>query len=262
MKGYKGFEKGLVCRGKQYAENTVFEEDEAVICKKGMHFCKNPLDVLDYYPLVNENGEINEFAKVEAIDTPVTDDNSKYCSKKLKIGAKISFPALVQASVEFDFEKETKVKTSKRNNAKIGSSGDWAKIGSSGDGAQIGSSGYWAKIGSSGDEAKIGSSGYGAQIGSSGYWAQIGSSGDEAKIGSSGYGAQIGSSGYGAVIMCAGENSIVKAKKGSWITLAEYAYVEGKRVPVCVKTEQVDGERIKAETFYKLVNGEFVEVVE
>ena len=235
MKGYKGFEKGLVCRGKQYAENTVFEEDEAVICKKGMHFCKNPLDVLDYYPLVNENGEINEFAKVEAIDTPVTDDNSKYCSKKLKIGAKISFPALVQASVEFDFEKETKVKTSKRNNAKIGSSGDWAKIGSSGDGAQIGSSGYWAKIGSSGDEAKIGSSGYGAQI---------------------------GSSGYGAVIMCAGENSIVKAKKGSWITLAEYAYVEGKRVPVCVKTEQVDGERIKAETFYKLVNGEFVEVVE
>lgn len=24
MKGYKGFSKGLVCRGKQYAENTVY----------------------------------------------------------------------------------------------------------------------------------------------------------------------------------------------------------------------------------------------
>ena len=25
-KGFKGFKKGLICRGKQYAENTVFEE--------------------------------------------------------------------------------------------------------------------------------------------------------------------------------------------------------------------------------------------
>ena len=33
MKGYKGFAPGLVCRGKQYAENTVFEEPKAVICK-------------------------------------------------------------------------------------------------------------------------------------------------------------------------------------------------------------------------------------
>ena len=40
MKGYKAFEKGMICRGKQYAENTVFEEDAAEICKRGMHFCK------------------------------------------------------------------------------------------------------------------------------------------------------------------------------------------------------------------------------
>ena len=44
MKGYKGFSKGLVCRGKQYAENTVFEEDDAKICKSGMHFCENPFN--------------------------------------------------------------------------------------------------------------------------------------------------------------------------------------------------------------------------
>ena len=47
MKGYKGFRKGMVCRDKQYAENTVFEEEKAVICHSGMHFCENPLDVLD-----------------------------------------------------------------------------------------------------------------------------------------------------------------------------------------------------------------------
>ena len=62
--------------------------------------------------------------------------------------------------------------------------------------------------------------------------------------------------------MCAGMESIAKAKKGSWITLAEWEYSEdhGCNIPVCVKTEQVDGERIKEDTFYKLENGEFKEV--
>ena len=174
------------------------------------------------------------------------------------------------------------------NNAQIGSSGNNAKIGSSGDGAKIGSSGYDAKIGSSGYDAKIGSSGNNAQIGSSGYDAKIGSSGYDAKIGSSGYDAQIGSSGNNAqigsagnnakigssgnnakidstgkdcVIMCAGINSVAKASKGSWITLSEWSYSEGKQryIPICVKTEFVDGEKIKADTYYSLKGGVFVE---
>ena len=164
--------------------------------------------------------------------------------------------------------------------AKIGSSGDYAKIGSSGYSAQIGSSGYsaqigssgdYAKIGSSGDYAKIGSSGYSAKIGSSGDSAQIGSSGDYAKIGSSGDYAKIGSSGDYAkidstgedsVIMCAGKESKAKAKAGSWITLAEWEWNDKKNryVPVCVKTEYVDGENIKADTWYQLKNGKFVEM--
>ena len=164
--------------------------------------------------------------------------------------------------------------------AKIGSSGDSAKIGSSGYSAQIGSSGYYAQIGSSGYYAKIGSSGYYAKIGSSGYYAQIGSSGDYAQIGSSGDYAQIGSSGYYAkigssgdyaqidstgedsVIMCAGRNSRAKAKVGSWITLAEWVWNDDKEryVPKCIKTEYVDGERIKADTWYQLKNRKFVKV--
>ena len=62
--------------------------------------------------------------------------------------------------------------------------------------------------------------------------------------------------------MAAGNNSIAKAKIGSWITLAEWDCINGVLTPICVKTEQVDGERIKADTFYKLVNGEFKEVEE
>ena len=77
MKGFKGFDKGLVCRGKKYKENTVFEEKSAEICKSGMHFCENPFDVLDYYDLVNTDGSFNEFAEVEALDECLTDDNKK-----------------------------------------------------------------------------------------------------------------------------------------------------------------------------------------
>ena len=146
--------------------------------------------------------------------------------------------------------------------AKIGSSGNYAKIGSSGNYAKIGSSGNYAKIGSSGDDAQIGSSGYDAQIGSSGDDAQIGSSGNYAKIGSSGNGAKIDSTGEGCVIMCAGINSVAKASKGSWITLSEWSYSDKKQryIPVCVKTEFVDGEKIKADTYYKLAGGVFKEI--
>ena len=69
--------------------------------------------------------------------------------------------------------------------------------------------------------------------------------------------------------MAAGYQSRAKAKKGSWITLAEWVrtdYEDEKGfciwIPKCVKTEYVDGERIKEDTFYKLVDGEFKEVEE
>lgn len=63
------------------------------------------------------------------------------------------------------------------------------------------------------------------------------------------------------VIMCAGINSVAKASKGSWITLSEWSYSEGKQryIPICVKTEFVDGEKIKADTYYSLKGGVFVE---
>ena len=241
MKGFKGFEKGLVCKGKQYAEHTVFEEQEAIPCKTGMHYCENPFDVLDYYDLVNETGEFNDFAEVEALEEPKTDDRKKFCTTKLKVGAKLSFSGFVKACVSFVIEK-TKFEQVKDDT-----------IGSSGDYAQIGSSGNYAQIGSSGDSA---------QIGSSGYSARIGSSGDYARIGSSGNSAQIDSTGLDSVICCSGIDSIAKAKKGSWITLSEWGYSEEKErnIPLCVKTEYVDGERIKEDTWYKLENGVFVEV--
>ena len=237
VKGYKAFNKGMICRGKQYKENATYEENGNEICEAGvMHFCENPFDVLDYYQLVDENGNIPDFADVEAIGD-VYKKGNKTATNKLHIGAKLGLKGFVKACVDFTIEK-ARVESGKDN--ETDSSGDCAQIGSSGDCAQIGSSGDYAKIGSSGDYAKIGSSGDCAQI---------------------------TSKGKNSVVMAAGYNSIAKAKIGSWITLAEWIRTDktndsGKYIwiPKCVKTECVDGEHIKEDTFYKLVNGEFKEV--
>ena len=103
--GYKAFNPGMICRGKQYEENAVFEEPEAKICNTGMHYCKNPFDVLEHYGFVNDNAEINEFAEVEALADEKTDDGRKFCTTKLKIGAKLSIHNFVNAFVEFTLKR-------------------------------------------------------------------------------------------------------------------------------------------------------------
>ena len=305
IKAYKGFDKNMQCRGFQYEVGKEYEMDgEIKCCNRGFHACKSPLEVWDYYDMLN-----SRFAEVEQSCKIDEEGNStKVCSSHIKIKAELKLADIINIGVEWlkDITSPTKVKATESLNdnggdsaqigssgdyAKIGSSGDYAQIGSSGDSAQIGSSGDYAQIGSSGDYAKIGSSGDSAKIGSSGDSAQIGSSGDSAKIGSSGDSAKIGSSGDYAqigssgdsaqigssgdyakidstgedsVIMCAGNESKAKAKAGSWITLSEWKWNDDKkrRVPVCVKTEFVDGNNIKADTWYQLKNGEFVEVTE
>ena len=265
-KGYKAFNPDFTCNGKQYEENTIYEENGSEICKAGvMHYCENPFDVLNYYPLVNENGEISEFAEVEPLGKIFRKEN-KSATNKLRIKAKLGLKGFIKACIDFTLEKtieknENNAENDNGNNfAQIGSSGNFVWICSSGNYAKIGSNGHSAQIGSSGNSAQIGSSGDFTQIGSSGNYAKIGSRGDSARIGSSGNFAKITSEGYHSVVMAAGYNSIARAKKGSWITLAEWNEKDGHTwTPKCVKTEYVDGERIKEDTFYKLVDGEFTE---
>ena len=140
MKGYKAFKKGLVCKDKQYAENTVFEEPEAIVCRKGMHYCHEPLAVLDYYDLVDENGEIPEFAEVEPLDEEHTDDSAKFCTRKLKIKSKISLAGLVKAQISYVRECAEK---SGGYRAKL-AGGDEATL-AGGDEATL-AGGDWAKL--------------------------------------------------------------------------------------------------------------------
>ena len=264
---YKGFDENMQCRGFQYEVGKEYEMDGDIkCCERGFHACESPLEVWDHYDML-----ASRFAKVEQSGKIDKEENStKVCSSKIKISAELKLADIIKLGVEWikDVTSPSKVKTDGALNdngdkkKQIGSSGDYAQIGSSGYSAKIGSSGYSAKIGSSGDYAQIGSSGDYAQIGSSGYSAKIGSSGDSAKIGSSGDYAKIDSTGEDSVIMCAGNKSKAKAKVGSWITLAEWKWNDEKNrnIPVCVKTEYVDGENIKADTWYQLKNGKFVEV--
>ncbi len=284
---YKAFDENFRCRDFQYEVGKEYEiKGEIKCCERGFHACESPMEVFDYYDMFN-----SRFAEVEQsgqIDKEDDNKSTKICSSRIKIKNELKLADIINLGIEWlkDITSSSKVKAdtdlndngcysaqigSSGDSAKIGASGDYAKIDSSGDSAKIGSSGYYAKIGSSGDSAKIGSSGDfakigssgdSAQIGSSGDYVQIGSSGDYAKIGSSGDYAKINSTGEYSVIMCAGKNSAAKAKAGSWITLSEWVHDEekGRTIPKCVKTEYVDGTRIKADTWYKLIDGEFTEL--
>ena len=239
---YKGFDKNMQCRGFQYEVGKEYEMDgEIKCCNRGFHACKSPMEVWDYYDMLNSRyAEVEQSGKIDEVE-----NSTKVCSSRIKIKAELKLADIINIGVEWlkDITSPYKVKA----DGALNDNGDRRKqIGSSGDSAQIGSSGYSAKIGSSGDYAKIGSSG------------------DYAKIGSSGDYAKIDSTGEDSVIMCAGNSSRAKAKVGSWITLAEWKWSDEKKrdVPVCVKTEYVDGENIKADTWYQLKNGKFVEVKE
>ena len=233
---YKGFDKDFKCRDFQYEVGKTYEMDGNIkCCDRGFHACESPMEVFDHYDMLS-----SRFAEVEQSGKIDKEDNStKVCSSRIKIKAELKLADIINLGVEWLKEITAPSKIKANNSSNDDNS---AQIGSSGNYAQIGSSGYSAKIGSSGDSAKIGSSGNSAQIGSSGDYAQIDSSGQN------------------SVIMCAGYNSKAKAAIGSWITLAEWERIEGVWKPICVKTEQVDGEHIKADTYYKLINGKFEEV--
>lgn len=213
IKSYKGFNKDMQCRRFQYEIGKEYDMDgEIKCCNRGFHACKSPLEVWDYYDMLNSRfAEVEQSGKIDE-----EKKSTKVCSSHIKIKAELKLADIINIGVEWlkDVTSPSKVKTDEALN----DNGDRKE--------QIGSSGYSAKIGSSGD------------------YAQIDSTGDD------------------SVIMCAGNKSKAKAKIGSWITLAEWEWNDKKSrsVPVCVKTEYVDGENIKADTWYQLKNGKFVEI--
>lgn len=71
-------------------------------------------------------------------------------------------------------------------------------------------------------------------------------------------------SGKDSIAVAWGVESKAKAALGSYIALSEWIYDfnEGNYILKCAKMRKVDGKTIKPDTFYKLVDGKFVEVKE
>ena len=228
MKGYKAFKKGLICdptgnKPFQFAENTVFEERKAEVCKSGFHFCAEPMDVLNYYP------PESEFAEVEALDDVKTDDSVKYVTKKIRIGAKISLKDLISAQVDIDFAK------AKEDGNEHYAQGDYGHAAAQGDNGHAAAQGY---------------KGYAAAQGNYGHAA------------AQGYKGHAEVDGKEAIAAAFGINGKAKACLGSWIMLAEWELKNGNWHIAAVKTAQIDGEKLKADTWYILKNGKFEEAEE
>ena len=102
IKGYKGFDKSLQCRGFQYKVGEIFEEKGTIkACESGFHFCENPFNVFDYYPPSD-----SRYCNVEG-DGKIDTDNSdsKVACSKLHIHTEIGLSGLISAGVKFILDK-------------------------------------------------------------------------------------------------------------------------------------------------------------
>lgn len=281
IKAYKAFGKNFKCRGFQYEVGETYHIDgEVKICRKGFHACQNCMEVLRYYSLND-----SRFAEVEVWgDVVFSENDSKLCASDIKIVRELTFEELFTESYKY-FSENYKVND---NKIRLLSNGSLSKIScdkndcdytsnrlstngtnvnvisdkcedivsTSGFKSTIFSKGSETNVATLGSLGKVGSFGRYSRIISSSFCGEIKSFGENSIIASVGISSSVSSNGKKSIVLSVGKNSIAKAKKGNWITLAEY----GKTGPICVKTEYVDGKRIKEDTWYKLKKGEFIEV--
>ena len=221
MKAYKGFDKNMQCRGFQFEEGKTYHEDEAKLCKSGFHACENPLDVFGYYS-PGKNSIYRE-VELEDVSEERNSDDTKVCAKTIKIGAKLDVPGLCKAHFEYVSARCNPA------NGRVAGDKESAAAGESGSAA----AGYKGS-------AAAGESGS-AAAGESGS-AAAGESGSAA-------------AGKQGIACCRGGK--VKGNIGAVLALSE---LDDNGNNISAKAVVVDGKTIKANTWYTLKNGEFVEV--
>ena len=259
MKVYKGTDKDMRCRGMQYELGKEYVHDgEVKACQSGFHSCKNPLDVLRYYPLKNGNRYFS--AEADGIISGDTDD-SKIASEKITLSAEIGIPGIIRGAVEYvkaicaDAVEETASGNS-GNAAASGDRGNAAASGYRGNAAASGDRGNAAASGNRGNAAASGNRGNAAASGNSGNAAASGDRGTAVVTGSCGSASALGKDCLGAAW---GRNCKVQGALGCYIVAAEH---DDKGNIVAAELAKVDGKTIKPDTWYRLQNGEFVEVEE
>ena len=225
VEGFKGFNKDLKCKGFQYTLGKVFtHEGDIDMCAKGFHFCEHPLNVFEFYP-----PNVSRYAAVQCSDKVIIDENKTVCSK-LAIGAEISLHGMIDAAVKFVFKR---VKWTKKRKERAGAS-------STGDYGAASSTGDYGAASSTGNRGAASSTGYHGAASSTGNRGAASSTGKE------------------SCAISLGIQGKAKAAVGCFITLAEWKEIENEWHRIDVKSMKVDGEKIKADTWYSLKNGEFV----
>ena len=248
IKSYKGFKTDMTCRGKQYEEGEQYEEQSAEACEYGMHACEYPLDCFAYYPPgssvyheVEQSGEISK-----------NGDDTKVASSKMKIGARLDIRGIVSAAIEYTKSRTTKEYTDPEmataGDSGAATAGDYGAATAGNSGAATAGYSGAATAGDSG-AATAGNSGA-ATAGNSG----AATAGDYGAATSRGKSA----SGKNGLSVARGNDVKVKGGLGAILVIAEenstdFDIKEWKAVVV-------DGEKVKADTWYKLENGELVEV--
>ena len=278
MKCYKGFDKEMRCRGFQYEEGKTYEEEKAELCNTGFHACEDPLDIFGYYPPASSKYHEVE---LEEITEERSEEDTKICGRRITIGAEIGIPGIVKAHVEYvkaNVKKAVEAGTAKAvavGDEEATSAGDRGSA-SAGDSGSA-SAGYRGSA-SAGDRGSASAGDRGsASAGDSGS-ASAGDSGSasagyrgSASAGDSGS----ASAGYRGSASSFGKSSV--GKNGCAIARGNGAMVRGGMGAVLVlveenasdcdirfwKSEEVDGKRIKENTWYMLDSyGEFKEVEE
>ena len=102
IRGFKGFDKDLKCRGFQYEVGKTYDlKGEVECCKRGFHFCENPLEVFDYYPPC-----ASRFCQVEgggSVDASKVD--SKVATSHIHVLSEIDLNGLIDEGVKYILNK-------------------------------------------------------------------------------------------------------------------------------------------------------------
>ena len=250
IKAYKAFDKDLSCRGFKYEVGKEYEETGYIkVCEKGFHACPYPLDVFGYYPPAGAR-----FCEVEQSGKIDDSESNKVCSSKIRIGAELDIRGLVKAAVSYVKERCTNECNAEPGKPATAGYSGAATAGYSGA-ATAGDRGA-ATAGYSG----AATAGYSGAATAGDYGAATAGNCGAATAGDRGAATARGkaSTGSNGLSVARGKNVQVKGGIGAILVIAEerdntYDIVDWKAVVV-------DGEVVKADTWYRLENGELVEV--
>ena len=251
MKTYKGFDKDLRCRGFQYEIGKEYEEKKAEACECGFHGCENPLDVFAYYPPcdgnryceVEQSGELSNHV-----------DGSKVASTKIKIGVELGLKGLIQAGVSFILDKVNWKDDAATN------TGDYSAATNTGNRSAATNTGNRSAATNTGDYSAATNTGICSAATNTGNCSAATNTGSRSAATNTGIYSAAEVADGGSVAIVTGYQSKAKAELGSAIVVAERGDWDGETYPLInIKAAIVDGEKIKANTWYTLKNGEFVE---